>query len=141
MPGTPRLQDFRVLRTLNTRWMDQDVYGHVNNVVYYAYFDTVVNGYLIEASGIDVRRLPAVGLVAETQCRFLRELHFPGDVVAGLRLDRLGRTSVSYRIALFQDDSAAAVGRFVHVYVDAETRRPTPVPSALQPCLQALTLA
>ena len=134
-----RRQDFPVLRTVGTRWMDEDVYGHVNNVVHYSYFDTAVNGYLIEASGVDVRRLPAVGVVAETQCRYLKELRFPGDVVVGLRVERLGRTSVTYRLGLFQDgDDAAAVGRFVHVYVDSTTRRPAPLPVELEPCLRAL---
>jgi acyl-CoA thioesterase FadM len=95
-----RRDEFRVLRTITTRWMDNDHYGHVNNVVYYSYFDTAVNGYLIEASGIDVRELPAIGIVAETSCRFLRELSFPETVHAGLALEKLGSSSVVYRIGL-----------------------------------------
>ena len=126
--------DFAVLRVITTRWEDEDVYGHVNNVVYYSYFDTAVNGYLIEATGTDIRRLDAVGLVAETQCEFKRELNFPGDVHAGLAVSRLGTSSIVYRIGLFQGDSdePAAIGRFVHVYVDSDTRRVTPVPEAVR---------
>jgi acyl-CoA thioester hydrolase len=132
--------EFPVLRSITTRWMDNDHYGHVNNVVYYSYFDTAVNGYLIEASGTDIRDLPAIGIVAETSCRFLRELSFPETVHAGLALERLGNSSVVYRIGLFRDDDQepAALGRFVHVYVDAATRRPVPVPESIRAALAAL---
>ena len=132
--------DFRVLRAITTRWHDNDHYGHVNNVVYYAYFDTAVNGFLIEASGTDIRDLPAIGIVAETSCRFLRELSFPDTVWAGLALERLGNSSVVYRIGLFRNDESepAALGRFVHVYVDAETRRPVPVPTPIRAALAAI---
>jgi acyl-CoA thioester hydrolase len=133
-------RDFRVLRAITTRWHDNDHYGHVNNVVYYAYFDTAVNGFLIEASGTDIRDLPAIGIVAETSCRFLRELSFPDIVWAGLALERLGNSSVVYRIGLFRNDEIepAALGRFVHVYVDAETRRPVPVPAPIRAALAAI---
>jgi acyl-CoA thioester hydrolase len=132
--------DFRVLRTITTRWHDNDHYGHVNNVVYYAYFDTAVNGYLIEASGTDIRSLPAIGIVAETSCRYLREISFPDTVHAGLALERLGNSSVVYRIGLFRNEEAApaALGRFVHVYVDAESRRPVPIPPEIRAALTAL---
>ena len=132
--------DFRVLRAITTRWHDNDHYGHVNNVVYYAYFDTAVNGFLIEASGTDIRDLPAIGIVAETSCRFLRELSFPDTVWAGLALERLGNSSVVYRIGLFRNDESepAALGRFVHVYVDAATRRPVPVPTPIRAALAAI---
>ena len=135
-----RRGEFRVLRTITTRWMDNDHYGHVNNVTYYSYFDTAVNGYLIEASGTDIRDLPAIGIVAETSCRFLRELSFPDTVHAGLALEKLGNSSVVYRIGLFRNAEAepAAIGRFVHVYVDAKTRRPVPVPSPIRAALTAL---
>jgi acyl-CoA thioester hydrolase len=135
-----RRSDFRVLRAITTRWHDNDHYGHVNNVVYYAYFDTAVNGFLIEASGTDIRGLPAIGIVAETSCRFLRELSFPDTVHAGLALEKLGNSSVIYRIGLFRNDEAepAALGRFVHVYVDAATRRPVPVPAPIRAALTAL---
>ena len=138
--GTRR-DEFRVLRTITTRWMDNDQYGHVNNVVYYSYFDTAVNGFLIEASGCDVRELPAIGIVAETSCRFLRELSFPDTVHAGLALERLGNSSVVYRIGLFRNDESepAALGRFVHVYVDSATRRPVPVPQEVRRALERLS--
>jgi len=135
-----RRGEFRVLRTITTRWHDNDHYGHVNNVVYYAFFDTAVNGYLIEASGTDIRDLPAIGIVAETSCRFLSELSFPDLVHAGLALEKLGNSSVVYRIGLFRNDEVepVALGRFVHVYVDAATRRPVPVPPPIRAALTAL---
>jgi acyl-CoA thioester hydrolase len=139
--GLPtRRGDFRVLRAITTRWHDNDHYGHVNNVVYYAYFDTAVNGFLIEASGTDIRELPAIGIVAETSCRFMRELSFPDTVWAGLALEKLGNSSVIYRICLFRNEEPepAAIGRFVHVYVDAKTRRPVPVPAQVRAALTAL---
>ena len=140
-PQPTRRDEFCVLRTITTRWHDNDHYGHVNNVVYYAYFDTAVNGYLIEASGTDIRDLPAIGIVAETSCRFLRELSFPDTVHAGLALEKLGNSSVIYRIGLFRNEETepAALGRFVHVYVDRDTRRPVPLPPALKKFLETLT--
>jgi acyl-CoA thioester hydrolase len=139
-PRRLRRGDFPVLRPAPLRWNDDDGYGHVNNAVHYLLFDTAVNGWLIEATGTDVRRLPAIGIVAETACRYLRELRFPEAVTAGLALDRLGRTSVAYRLALFADgaDDPAAVGRFVHVYVDAAGRRPVPVPPEIRHALRQL---
>ena len=133
-PAPSGRDDFAVWRTLPTRWGDEDVYGHVNNVVYYSYFDTAVNGWLIDATGTDIRDLPALGVVAETGCRFLRELRFPDVVEAGMLCERLGRSSVSYRIGLFAagNDDAAALGRFVHVYVDRDTRAVTPVPDLVR---------
>ena len=132
--------DYRAFRHITTRWLDNDSYGHVNNVVYYSYFDTAVNGYLIEATGTDIRRLPAIGIVAETSCRFLAELSFPEPVAAGLRLEKLGNSSVIYRIGLFggASERAAALGRFVHVYVDATTRKPVPVPELIRRALAPL---
>jgi acyl-CoA thioester hydrolase len=138
-PRALRRQDFRVLRALPTRWSDDDTYGHVNNVVHYAMFDTAVNGWLIEASGTDIRRLSAIGLVAETSCRYYAELRFPETVTAGIALERLGTTSVTYRLALFgADEAPAAVGRFVHVYVDRESRRPVPIPAEIRSALERL---
>jgi acyl-CoA thioester hydrolase len=135
----PVRADYPVLRELATRWADNDVYGHVNNVVYYAFFDTAVNGWLIEATGLDIRRLPAIGLVVETSCRYFAPLSFPEPVVAGIGLDRLGTTSITYRIGLFgAAEPAVAVGRFVHVYVDAETRRPAPIPDPIRTALTRL---
>lgn len=136
----PVRSSFRVLRTIPSRWHDNDHYGHVNNVVYYAYFDTAVNGWLMEATGTDIRELPQVGIVAETSCRFLAPLSFPDDVHAGLAVERLGRSSVVYRIALFRNDEDApsAVGTFAHVYVDAETREVAAVPDVVREAVASL---
>lgn len=139
-PRELRRGDFRVLRSLPTRWSDDDTYGHVNNVVHYLMFDTAVNGWLIEASGVDIRTLPAIGLVVETSCRYFAELRFPETVTAGIALERLGTSSIVYRLALFGEgsDEPAAVGRFVHVYVERETRRPVPVPPEIRTALESL---
>lgn len=139
-PRELRRTDFPVLRELPTRWSDDDVYGHVNNVIHYLMFDTAVNGWLIEASGTDIRRLPAIGVVAETSCRYFTELRFPEVVTAGIGLERLGTTSVVYRLALFGQRGVepAAIGRFVHVYVDASSRRPVPVPAEIRAALRLL---
>ena len=137
--GSLRRSHFPVQRSLPTRWSDDDTYGHVNNVVHYSMFDTTVNGWLIEAAGVDIRTLPAIGLVVETSCRYFAELRFPEVVTAGLALERLGTSSVIYRLALFgAGDEPAAVGRFVHVYVSREDRRPTPVPAAIRAALTQL---
>lgn len=140
-PTALRRTDFPVLRALPTRWSDDDTYGHVNNVVHYLMFDTAVNGWLIEASGVDIRGLPAIGLVVETSCRYFAELRFPETVTAGIALEKLGTTSVVYRLALFGEhrDTPVATGRFVHVYVDRDTRRPTPVPPEIRGALAGLT--
>lgn len=139
-PKALRRNDFRVLRSLPTRWSDDDTYGHVNNVVHYSMFDTAVNGWLIEAAGVDIRTLPAIGLVVETSCRYFAELRFPEVVTAGVALERLGTSSVVYRLALFGESAQepAAVGRFVHVYVDRDARRPVPVPPEIRAALLRL---
>ena len=138
-PRDLRREDFPVLRSLPTRWSDDDTYGHVNNVVHYLMFDTAVNGWLIEASGVDIRELPSVGLVVETSCQYFAELRFPEVVTAGLGLEKLGRTSIVYRLALFgAGDVPAAAGRFVHVYVDRATKRPTRIPDEIRHALVQL---
>lgn len=145
-PPSPaeRPGDFPVLRAMPTRWSDNDVYGHVNNVVYYSLFDTTVNGWLLEACATDIRELPAIGVVAETSCRFLRSTSFPDVLHVGLGLERRGRSSVVYRLAVFGsngghvDDEPTALGRFVHVYVDRDTRRPAPIPPPVADALQEL---
>lgn len=136
----PRRHHFKVLRAVPTRWMDNDHYGHVNNVAYYSFFDTAVNGFLIDATGRDIRTLPAIGIVAESSCRFLKAISFPDTVHAGLALERSGTSSVIYRIALFRndDEDACAVGRFAHVYVDSATRRPVQIPSEIAAAIDAL---
>lgn len=135
-----RRTDFKLLRAVPTRWMDNDHYGHVNNVTYYSYFDTAVNGFLIEASGIDIRELPAIGIVAESSCQFFSAARFPETIYAGLAVERLGRSSVVYQIALFRDDNETpcALGRFVHVYVDRLTRRPATIPDVIRNVVEPL---
>ena len=130
----PQRTHFKVLRAIPTRWMDNDHYGHVNNVAYYSFFDTAVNGFLMEATGTDIRDLPAIGIVAESSCRFLSAISFPDEINAGLGVERLGTSSITYSIALFREDEGdpCAVGRFVHVYVDRDTRRPVPIPGAIR---------
>lgn len=131
---------FRHFETIATRWMDNDAYGHINNVVYYSYFDTVVNRYLIEAGALDIERSPVIGLVVETHCNYFSSIAFPQRVEAGLRVARLGASSVRYEIGLFAADEplSAACGHFVHVYVDRGTRRPVPLPAPLHHALQGL---
>ncbi|WP_110352799.1 thioesterase family protein [Methylobacterium sp. B4] len=125
---------------LATRWGDNDVYGHVNNVVYYAFFDTAVNGLLVEAGALDIARSAVIGLVVETGCRYFAPVAFPDRITAGVRVARLGRTSARYEVAIFREDEpeAAAQGHFVHVYVDRDTRRPVPLPERLRAVLTRL---
>jgi acyl-CoA thioester hydrolase len=130
------------LSSIDTRWMDNDAYGHVNNVVYYSFFDTAVNRWLVERDVLDIATSPVIGLVVETACRYAKPITFPDRVVAGIRVAHLGRSSVRYEIGLFRndDDDAAAVGHFVHVYVDRVTRLPTPIPPATRDALATLIL-
>jgi acyl-CoA thioester hydrolase len=131
---------YRAFRAIGTRWSDNDVYGHVNNVVYYSWFDTAVNAHLIEQGALDIHAGPVIGLVIETQCNYFAPLAFPQTVWAGLRVAHLGSSSVRYEVGLFADgeDLAAACGHFVHVYVDRETRRPVPLPDVLKTTLETL---
>ncbi|TMG86668.1 MAG: acyl-CoA thioesterase [Betaproteobacteria bacterium] len=131
---------YRRFLAIPTRWMDNDTYGHVNNVVFYAYFDTAVNEHLIREGGLDIRNGPTIGVVVETACRFMRPLSFPDIIDAGLRVAKLGNSSVAYDIGLFRHghDEAAATGRFVHVWIDRLTRRPTPLPPTIRAALEEL---
>jgi acyl-CoA thioester hydrolase len=131
---------YKAFRTIGTRWMDNDAYGHVNNVVYYSWFDTVVNAHLIEAGVLDIHGGETIGLVIETQCNYFAPVHFPQTVEAGLRVARLGTSSVRYEVGLFLQGEPLTVakGHFVHVYVDRATRRPTAVPAPLKKVLEAL---
>jgi len=133
---------YRHFLPIQTRWSDNDAYGHVNNVVYYSWFDTVVNEYLIAAGALDIQASPVVGLVVHTQCSYFSELAFPQRVDAGLRVAHAGRSSVRYELALFGalSDTASAQGQFVHVYVDRATRRPVSLPSALRAAVERLCL-
>ncbi len=135
---------YKVFRDIATRWSDNDVYGHVNNVVYYSWFDTAVNGLLIERGALDIHSTQpgsVIGLVVETQCNYFAPLAFPEPVVAGIRVAHMGSSSVRYEVALFPADShqpCAAKGHFVHVYVDRITRRPAPFPPQLLSVLETL---
>ncbi len=128
--------------TITTRWMDNDVYGHVNNVTYYSYFDTAVNRYLIEAGVLDIHAGEVIGLVIETHCNYFAPLAFPKNVEAGIRVAHIGKSSVRYEIGLFDEGQtqSAASGHFVHVYVDRETRRPTALPENFVKALQRLQM-
>ena len=131
---TPESKDaYRHFLAIPTRWADNDVYGHVNNTVYYSYFDTVVNHYLIEQGALDPAAGEVIGLVVETHCSYFSELAFPDLVEAGLRVAHIGSSSVRYEIGLFRNHEAqtAAKGYFVHVYVDRVTRRPVSLPALL----------
>ena len=131
---------YRRFMPLTTRWMDNDAYGHLNNVVYYSLFDTVVNRTLIEAGALDIERSEVIGLVVETHCNYFASLAFPQSIDAGLRVASMGASSVRYEIGLFGADAefAAACGHFVHVYVDRTTRRPVALPDNLKTTLQGL---
>jgi acyl-CoA thioester hydrolase len=143
MPATRATRtDFRHFMPLATRWMDNDVYGHVNNVQYYSYFDTAVNRYLIESGWLDIHHGDTIGLVVETQCTYHASIAFPDHLEIGLAVERLGNSSVRYSIGVFKagEDIAAAEGRFVHVYVDRATSRPRPLPESLRSVLLPLVV-
>ncbi len=125
---------------LETRWLDNDVYGHINNVVYYGLFDTAVNRYLIEMGALDIHQGAVIGLVVESGCRYFAPMAFPDIVQAGVGVTRVGKTSVSYQVGLFRNDDVepAAQGHFVHVYVDRQSRRPTSLPDPLRQAVSAL---
>ncbi len=129
--------------TIPTRWMDNDIYGHVNNVVYYSYFDTVINGYLIDPGGLDIHGGPVIGVCAESACHYRAAFAFPEAVEAGLRVQHLGRSSVRYEIGLFKAgaEAAAAEGHFVHVFVDRKSMSPVPIPEAIRTALERIRSA
>lgn len=135
-----RRESYRHWLTIPTRWMDNDVYGHVNNVVYYSYFDTVINEYLIREGGLDIHRGQVIGITPETFCRFRDSFSFPEQIEAGLAVARLGGSSVTYHVGLFKQGGAeaAAYGHFVHVFVDRETMRPAGIPAGLRGSLEKL---
>jgi acyl-CoA thioester hydrolase len=131
---------YRAFRPITTRWMDNDAYGHVNNVVYYSWFDTAVNAHLVEQGVLDIQGGSTIGLVIETQCNYFSPLAFPQAVEAGIRVAKLGTSSVRYEVGLFGAGAAltAAKGHFIHVYVDRASRRPVPLPAALRAVLENL---
>jgi acyl-CoA thioester hydrolase len=139
-PAPDHRDSYRHFHRISTRWMDNDAYGHVNNVVYYSWFDTVVNEYLIRQGVLDVTGGAVIGLVVETQCRYFSELAFPQPVDLGLRIGKLGNSSVRYEIGVFAEGeaTASAQGHFVHVYVDRAARRPTSLPAPLRAALERI---
>ena len=139
----PRRADFATFRPLQTRWMDNDAYGHMNNVVHYSLFDTAVNGWLIEQGLLDPLTSDSYGLVVETGCKYYAEMQFPDVVHAGLRVAKIGGSSVRFEIGLFRndEDEAAAEGFFVHVYVGRDTHRPVPIEGARRAAFEQLLMA
>lgn len=138
----PVRADFPVFRSVTTRWMDNDAYGHVNNVVYYSYIDTVVTEYLLETGAIDYHGGPVIGLAVESGCNYFAPISFPDRVAGGIRVERLGSSSVRYGVGIFRgdDELAAAAGFFTHVYVDAQTRRPVALPERLRSVVEGLVV-
>ena len=133
-PQPPARAACPVFRQITTRWMDNDLYGHVNNATYYSFFDTVVSGHLVDAGFIDPGKSPVIGLAVASNCSYFAPVSFPDLITGGLRVERIGNSSVTYGIGIFRGDEevAAALGQFVHVYVDAETQRPVPLPAELR---------
>lgn len=131
---------YGAFQTITTRWMDNDVYGHVNNVQYYSFFDTAVNRWLIEQGVLDIHHGQVIGLVVETSCSYFQPIAFPETVHAGIRVAKLGNSSVRYEVGLFRDDdqTVSAAGHFIHVYVDRATSRPVPLPAPLRAILSTL---
>jgi acyl-CoA thioester hydrolase len=143
MPKPPvQREDYKTFQPITTRWMDNDIYGHVNNVAYYSYFDTAVNRYLIEEGGLDIHNGPVIGFVVDSRCAYLKAIAYPDRIEAGLRVDKLGNSSVQYGIGIFRegDDTASAHGSFVHVFVDRESEKPTPIPTTLREALERITV-
>jgi len=142
-PAPENRNAYRHFQSIPTRWMDNDVYGHVNNVVYYSYFDTVVNQYLIEQRVLNIETSKVIGLVVETRCQYFASITFPDVVHAGLRVAKLGNSSVRYEIGLFRNDeqAASAQGNFIHVYVDRANRRATSLPADLRAALERILTA
>ncbi len=136
----PTRDDFTVVYTVTTRWNDNDHYGHVNNATYFEYLDTAVNGWLMRATGTDIRDLPAIGIVASTGCDYFLEIGFPDTLEIGLATSRVGNSSVTYRLGVFRagDAQLRALAHFVHVYVDADTRRPVPIPEPIRHAVAGL---
>ncbi len=140
-PARPDRSAFRLFRPIATRWMDNDAYGHVNNVHYYSYFDSAVNGWLVERGLLAITESPVIGLVVESGCTYFESVAFPDQLEAGIAVAHLGRSSVRYRIGIFKAgvEQAAAQGHFVHVYVDRATLRPVEIPSETRVMLSELT--
>lgn len=144
MPEQPRhlRSDYRHFHSLDTRWHDNDIYGHINNVTYYGYFDSAINTYLIRQGGLDIHGGEVVGFVVSSSCEYFAPIAFPDAIEVGLRVARVGNSSVQYELAIFRQGElqACAVGKVVHVFVEREHNRATPIPSRLRQALEALLL-
>ena len=138
----PARSDFVAFEEIHSRWMDNDAYGHINNVVYYSFFDTAVNRYLIERNALNVLTSDAIGFVIETQCQYFSPIAYPDMIHVGLKVTHIGNSSVKYEVAIFKndDDIASAAGSFVHVYVNRSTNKPTPIPQNVREILAGLIL-
>ncbi len=136
----PTRAAFPLLRPVSTRWTDNDVYGHVNNAIYYQYFDSVINAYLVDRGGLDIRSGAVVGFIVRSECDYLAPVSYPGDVEVGVAVEKLGNSSVTYRLGLFApgNEDICALARMIHVFVDTATQRPVPIPADLRAALQAL---
>lgn len=143
MPQQPQVfrTDYSHFVPISTRWMDNDVYGHINNALYYGFFDTAINSYLISEGGLDINAGSVIGFAVESQCQYLKPLAFPEILEVGLRVGKLGNSSVRYELAIFKqgESLAAAEGYFVHVFVDRQTQRPVPMPASIRTALERLT--
>ena len=141
-PQTDSRSDYKYFHTVTTRWMDNDIYGHVNNVIYYSWFDTAVNAFLIANDALDIENSPVIGLVIETQCNYLAPVAFPDKITIGVRVAKLGNSSVRYEVGVFREneDIAVARGHFIHVYVSRETRRPVALPENLRTLLKSILI-
>ncbi|MBB5518065.1 acyl-CoA thioesterase [Amphiplicatus metriothermophilus] len=140
MSERAKRSDYRHFLPLQTRWADNDIYGHLNNVVHYGLFDTIVNEYLIASGALDIHEGAVIGLVVETGCRYFAPLEFPQKLEGALRVAKIGNSSVRYELAIFAEGAqeAAAQGHFVHVYVDRRARRPVPLPDGLRKALEKI---
>lgn len=140
--GAIARNDYRAFYPITTRWMDNDIYGHVNNVTYYSYFDSAVNRYLIEEGGLDIHNAPVVGFVVNSSCDYRAPIAYPEEIEAGLRVARLGNSSVTYQVGIFRrgEESACACGSFTHVFVERAANRSVPIPETIRCALQAIQM-
>lgn len=141
-PSPTQLEQYPHTYSLTTRWMDNDVYGHVNNVVYYSYFDTIINRFLIEQAGLDIHQSGSIGLMVQSQCQYFSSVAYPDQLIGGFSVEKVGRSSVDYNIAIFKQNSidAAAVGKLTHVFVNRETRNSMPIPPIILTALLSAKL-
>ena len=142
-PTPPVRADFRAFRPITTRWMDNDVYGHVNNAIYYSFFDTVVSGWLVDNGIVDYERGRVIGLAVNSECSYFEPISFPEAITGGMRVGRIGSSSVTYSVGIFrgENDLAAAAGTFTHVYVDRDTRRPVPLSDSVRAKLESVLVS